>query len=245
MTKRKIPYLLALPIIVLLALVALRTHLPARLAALTGRALRATIRREATPMKVDYLSPVEREVLDEMNRARANPQQYATLLEQLQQTLKGNQIKVGQKMFTLQEGAGVLDEAIRFLQAARPLPPLSPAKGLCFGARDHVKDLGLSGNTGHKGTDGSLPEQRVGRYGNWQTTIGENIAYNSGDAREAVIGMIIDDGVPSRGHRKNIFNPDFQVAGVAVGQPSSYGQMCVITYAGSYADKMEATAYMR
>ncbi len=245
MTKRKIPYLLALPIIVLLALVALRTHLPARLAAVTGRALRATVSREKMPAKVDYLSAAEREVLDEMNRARANPQQYATFIVQLKQTAKGNQIKVGQKLLTLQEGAGVLDEAIKFLQVERPLPPLSPAKGMCAGARDHVKDLGMSGNTGHKGTDGSLPEQRVGRYGNWQTSIGENIAYNSGDAREAVIGMIIDDGVPARGHRKNIFNPDFQVAGVAVGQPSSYGQMCVVTYAGGYADKTEATAYMR
>lgn len=245
MTKRRIPYLFALSVIMLLALVAFRTHLPARLAALTGRAMRATVRRETTPMKTDYLSPVEREVLDEMNRARANPQQYATLVEQLKQTMKGNQIKVGPKLITLQEGAGVLDEAIKFLQAARPLPPLSPAKGMCAGARDHVKDLGLSGNSGHKGTDGSLPEQRISRYGNWQTSVGENIAYNSGDAREAVIGMLIDDGVPSRGHRKNIFNPDFQVAGVAIGQPSSYGQMCVVTYAGGYADKTEATAYMR
>lgn len=245
MTKRKITYLLALPIVLLLALVAWRTHLPARLVALTGRAMRATVRREAVPAQVDYLSQSERAMLDEMNRARANPAQYAAQIEQLKQTLKGNQIKVGSRMITLQEGAGVLDEAIKFLQAARPLPPLSPAKGMCAGARDHVKDLGLSGNSGHKGTDGSLPEQRISRYGNWQTSVGENIAYNSGDAREAVIGMLIDDGVPTRGHRKNIFNADFQVAGVAIGQPSSYGQMCVVTYAGGYSDKTEATAYMR
>ncbi|HYY41513.1 MAG TPA: CAP domain-containing protein [Pyrinomonadaceae bacterium] len=243
--KRRIPYLLAPLAVVLLVLIVVRLHLPARVVGLSQRALRASIGREPVPPKVDYLSAAELAMLNEINRARANPQQYAALVEQLKQTATGKQIKVGPKTITLQEGTGVLDEAISFLRAAQPLPPLSAAKGMSLGARDHARDLGLSGNTGHKGSDGSLPEQRVGRYGEWQTTIGENIAYNSGDAREAVVGMIIDDGIPSRGHRKNIFSSDFRVAGVAIGPPSSYGLMCVITYAGGYADKGATTASLR
>jgi uncharacterized protein YkwD len=243
--KRRIPYLLAPLAIGLFVLLVVRLHVPARVAALSQRALRATMGREAVPPKVDYLSATELAMLNEINQARTNPQQYAAVLEQVRQTAVDKQIKIGQKTITLQEGVGALDEAIKFLRAAQPLPALNAAKGLSLGARDHVKDLGLSGNTGHKGSDGSLPEQRVGRYGEWQTAIGENIAYNSGDAREAVVGMIIDDGVPSRGHRKNIFSSEFRVAGVAVGPPSSYGLMCVVTYAGGYADKGVATASMR
>src|SRR2546423_6011442 len=241
MSRRISPYLIALSVVLLATALVLLTHLPARLAALKNRSLKAAAGREMVTMpKIDYLSVTEQEVIAELNRARANPQQYAALLEQLKQTATGNEIKLGQKSIKLQEGLSVLDEAIKFLRAAQPLPPLSTAKGLCLSARDHVKDLGMSGNTGHKGTDGSLPDQRVNRYGSWQAAIGENIAYNSGQTRDAVLGMIIDDGTPTRGHRKNIFDPNFQVAGIAIGPPSSYGLMCVLDFAGGYVEKGQA-----
>ena len=44
-------------------------------------------------------------------------------------------------------------------------------------SRDHVLDTGPDGVTGHTGTDGSSPSDRVGKYVTVEGMSGENIAY--------------------------------------------------------------------
>jgi uncharacterized protein YkwD len=63
---------------------------------------------------------------------------------------------------------------------------------------------------------------------------GENINYGNDDARRIVASLLIDDGVPSRGHRRNLLNGTFKFVGVSIGPHPVYGHMCVIDFAGSY-----------
>lgn len=184
-----------------------------------------------------YLTRFELKVLAEQNMARTDPRSYLEFARRHRKRFSGNSFRnANGAMVETQEGTAAVDEAIAFLERVRPCPALTPSRGLSLAAADHVKDTGPPGITGHTGTDGSQPADRIGRHGKWQNLVGENIAYGIDDARAIVLQLIIDDGVLDRGHRKNIFNSDYRVSGIHQGDHAEYGNMCVITYAGRFKE---------
>lgn len=198
----------------------------------------------ATSKTADFLSPTERELAAEINLLRSDPSKYAIFLEQSKKYYKGKDYKPpGQTMaLTTIEGIPAIDEAIKALRASNPLPAYTMSPGMCQAAKDHAKDLGRTGNSGHKGTDGSTVETRVTRYGTFSNGIGENIFYESSGAREAVMGWLVDDGFPSRGHRRNLLSANYHYLGVAVGDKSVTGSMCVLTFAGDFVEMKAGAA---
>jgi len=187
-----------------------------------------------------YLSAIEKAVVQEVSLARANPQKYTTFIEEVRRNYSGKRlIREGKLPLVTNEGVKAADEAIRFLRKQKPLAALTASRGMSLAARDHVKDQGPRGKTGHAGSDGSQPWDRVSRYGTWESKTAENIAYGHSEAREIVIALIIDDGVSKRGHRKNIFDPEFRTIGVAVGSHAKFGAMCVMTFAVGFIEKSD------
>ncbi len=183
------------------------------------------------------LSPLERAVFYEINRARTDPRGCASLLEKWKPYFHDNLLKFpGEIAIETKEGWKAVAEAIQFLRFTKPVASLILYKGMSLGARDHVRDLISSGRIGHTGTDGSQPWDRVSRYGTFKKPIGENISFGPSQAQSIVMGLIIDDGVSGRGHRKNIFNPLFHAVGVACYEQTHYRTLCVITLAGGYVE---------
>jgi uncharacterized protein YkwD len=48
---------------------------------------------------------------------------------------------------------------------------------------------------------------RVERYASWSGSIAENIDMGNSASVDVVVALIVDDGVPTRGHRNNLFDP--------------------------------------
>ncbi|GHV76025.1 lipoprotein [Spirochaetia bacterium] len=189
-----------------------------------------------TAKDADYLSGIEKDVVLEMNMVRSDPKKYAALYIQPKlQYFNGNNYSVpGQITLVTQEGKKAVDGCIAALSKMKAVEILTPEKGLSLGIKDHVIDQGKTGQTGHAGSDKSDPFKRIGRYGGGYKTAGENLEYGSNTGRDIVTSLLIDDGVPNRGHRTNIMNKDFAQTGVAFGTHPEYRNMCGITYAAGY-----------
>ncbi|MDP2335861.1 MAG: CAP domain-containing protein [Bacteroidota bacterium] len=191
-----------------------------------------------TAQNAVYFDELEQQIILELNKVRSNPKRYAEdYLEELRTAFDGKlYIYPGQDPVKSKEGIKPLIECIQVLRNTPPMPILSPAEGLAKASKELVKDQ-QNGGIGHITRNGATPQKRIEKYGEWDICSAEDITYGSFEARQIVIALLIDDGVPDRGHRKNILNPCFHFAGVANGGHPDYQSMCAIDYAGEYKTK--------
>ena len=175
------------------------------------------------PARADAPS-LESRVLDEVNYARTHPAEYAQVLRDYRDH--------PDEGVTMIEGPEAIDEAIAFLEQQEPLPPLKADVKLSRSAGGYAQDQGPYGLTGHVSADGATLSDRIHRQQVWSMYAAEAISYGYEDPRDVVRQLIVDDGVPDRGHRKVLFNTAIRFAGVGCGPHRVYGAMCVIDFSG-------------
>ncbi len=194
----------------------------------------------ATSSSDDNDSDFITQILEEHNRVRENPSKYADeVLTPMLQYFNGNIYQEpGEVGIITQEGKKAVEECIAELKTMSAKPKLSFAKGLCSSAQWLADDQASTGQIGHTGSDGSNPGERMSRYGTWKITWAENCAYGSKTPRRIITQLLIDDGVPSRGHRKNMMNENFKKIGIGYSDKDKapYGAVSVFDYAGNYID---------
>ncbi|KNC47720.1 allergen V5/Tpx-1 family protein [Thecamonas trahens ATCC 50062] len=145
----------------------------------------------------------------------------------------------GQTPILTAEGVAALDEAIDVLvEIAAPLPLLTPYRGLAAAAAEHCADLARTGEASHFGSDGSAPAQRVERYGKWRVATAENISYGGESAFRIMAKLLIDDGVPDRGHRATMLDPEYACVGIAVASHPVYNTVAVFEFAAVFEDAL-------
>jgi hypothetical protein len=179
-----------------------------------------------------------RGLLTETNLLRRDPAGYARHLDAMLGRFDGPLLeRPGRRFLRTEEGAAAVREAIVALRRTRPMAALRWSSGLARAARDHVRDQGPAGGLEHRGSDGSRPAQRMGRHGAWRGGVGENIAFGVNSARDVIVQLLVDDGVPERGHRAALLDPGWGYAGAACGAHREYEQMCVMDFAVAYSER--------
>ncbi|CAD8158793.1 unnamed protein product [Paramecium pentaurelia] len=182
---------------------------------------------------------IAQEVFEYQNQLRMDPTIAIPPLEARLKYFKGNILHMpGQKPLQYKEGAPCVQECIDFLKTQPPLPPFQYEKGLELSARDHGIDLGKNGITGHTGSDGSNTSKRISRYGLWKPgPAGQNISYGKLTGQEVLLQLIVDDGKPDRGHRHNVFDKDYKLVGVYVGEHIKFKYIAVMDYSKKFIMK--------
>ena len=183
---------------------------------------------------------VHQGIFNALNELRKDPKGYAEkYLSPRLSKFEGKVFKRGDGVNQMtHEGAAAVQEAISVLSETPPIPLFEKVPpGMSLAALDHVNDTGPKGLTGHDGSDGSKLSDRLDRYGSPKVTWGENIDYGNKDPFAIVSALLVDDGVPNRGHRSNLLNPEFVCVGIAVGPHKQYSDMCVMDYAGGWGVK--------
>jgi hypothetical protein len=189
------------------------------------------------PPESDSCPPQLRAILCEVNLARARPESFAAILEGWLQWIRGDRLcRPGTRPLRLREGRAAVVEAVRFLREQEPRSPLFYSRGMSLAAADLLRDQARTGRCGHVARDGTGVAERLRRHGRWERRAAELIQYGGADARTIVALLIVDDGVPRRGHRFALFDPDYRRVGIAFGPHARYRRACVLTLAAEFEE---------
>ena len=157
-----------------------------------------------TAADVSYLSDKEKQIIYILNLARMNPTLFGkTVVVQFPEYSGEEELKQSSYYRSLLE----------FLKNKKPMPLLYPEKTLFESAKCHAESSGVSGYVGHN--------RRSTACKSVETFMGECCQYGYQDPLSIVMDLLIDEGVPSLGHRIILFKPHTQI-GVSLQPHNKY-----------------------
>jgi len=157
-------------------------------------------------------SPNEQQMLELVNRARANPYNECNLFV----TTDDQHILEG----LIYPGNPSIEQLLQTFSTYLPKPPLAFNSALLACAKVHSQDMANNDFQGHVSSDGSTLSDRMNAAGYPYRTGGENVYAYAQSLLHAQAAFLIDWGVPDLGHRKNMLelddHPAFREVGISV-----------------------------
>lgn len=167
-----------------------------------------------TAKNIDYLTDEEKEVILMINMIRHDGTKFWN--SQAEPYIKSSEISPSRYTRSLEKD----------LKASSGLTILQPNKTLFEAARKHAVASGKEGQLGHTSSAGTF-EQRLRPLTGEFNYLLENSDYGSSEAIDIIMNLMIDEGIPDVGHRKNIMNDKIDVVGVAIAPHKTYYHTCV------------------
>jgi len=150
----------------------------------------------------DYLSAAERDVIQVLNIARMYPKWFLYFYLRTPSTENEKSLyKTMSEMKSIAE-------------------PLQPDRKLFESARCHALSSGKTGYTGHERQDKTCKK----------TFNGECCEYGNSRAVGIVLNLLIDEGVPSLGHRMICLDGGYKKIGVSTQPHKAYGSNTVLDF---------------
>ncbi|MBL7870711.1 MAG: CAP domain-containing protein [Cyclobacteriaceae bacterium] len=166
-----------------------------------------------------HIQSREDDVLKIMNAVRTDPQDF--IKKYLTPYLKENKLTTNRYAKSL----------ISDLKKTKKMEPLKMSAALSDVAKMHALDMGRLGKIGHSSSDGTSFADRIRKKAKAGGMIAENCDYGNDTALDIVMALLIDDGIESLGHRKNILEPKYQWVGIAIEGHKTYRVNTVMDFA--------------
>jgi len=161
----------------------------------------------------------EEEVLKLLNTVRANPKAFIT--SHVNTYLKARDLNNNRYAKSL----------VADLKKCQKMDELKSSKILSAVAQMHALDMGKTGLVGHTSSDGTPFSDRLRKKAKAGGMIGENCDYGNEEPLDIVMALLIDDGIKSLGHRRNILEPHYRWIGIAIEKHKTYRVNCVMDFA--------------
>lgn len=179
-----------------------------------------------TAVDADYMTAQEKRAIMLMNLARLDGQRYLQSFFKEYNTTSYSEMKSSRNSY--------IKSLRKDLDQVKNLKMLKPDQGLYKAARYHAKDSGKNGLVGHTSSDGTTFSKRLPKYVKGWNRLAENCSYGYEDAGSIVGQLLLDEGVPSLGHRKSIINPELEYVGVSIQPHTQYRFNCVMDFCAKF-----------
>lgn len=159
-----------------------------------------------TAKNASYLAPKEKELIYLLNLARMDPVLFA-------QTVLPKAASDAQSSY--------YQSLLKQLLEMKPQPLLSPDSLCWVSARCHALSSGVQGYDGH--------ERITEECSKKEHYMGECCHYGSDNPLDILVRLLVDEGIPSLGHRK-ICLGNFQKVGISIQPHSVYRNNAVLDF---------------
>lgn len=163
-----------------------------------------------TAANCTFMDSTERSIVKYCNLARLYPQKFSRLEVQNYNGAAENPEQY--------KGSENKQSLIRDLKASKAKGALLPDSALERMADCFQLELAASGKTGHD------------RKNCTEDYLAENCSFGKSTAKDIVMQLLIDEGIASLGHRKNILNEKYTKLGVAFGDHKKYRKCAVMDF---------------